>query len=219
MTNLLPDWTDQRAVIVASGPSAVEQPIDLARGAAKVVAINNSWRLAPWADMLYASDAAWWRAHEPAFDGLRVSRSDVDGVVRVAIRDKDHPRRDVMQFDELGLIGAGGCSGFQALNLVAQMGATDIALVGFDARVDNGVHWHGRHELTGNPTRWTAATWARNLDAAAPVLAARGIRVVNCSPVSALTAYEKMGLEEWLERAPWPGLNSQTASTTGRVMA
>jgi hypothetical protein len=103
-----------------------------------------------------------------------------------------------MQLDTPGLIGAGGCSGFQALNLVAQFGATDIALVGFDARVDNGVHWHGKHKRTGNPTRWTAAAWVANLDAAASALSARGIRVVNCSPVSALTAYEKTGLEEWL---------------------
>jgi hypothetical protein len=71
-------------------------------------------------------------------------------------------------------------------------------LVGFDARVDNGVHWHGKHKRTGNPTRWTAAAWVANLDAAASALSARGIRVVNCSPVSALTAYEKTGLEEWL---------------------
>lgn len=200
-----PDWRGQRCVIVASGPSAVEQPIDLAHGRARCVAVNNSWRLAPFADVLYASDAAWWRENDHAgFGGLRVSRSDVDGVLRVAIRDKGHPLRDVMHFDTPGVIGAGGCSGFQALNLAAQFGATDIALVGFDARVDNGVHWHGNHERTGNPTRWTAAIWAANLDAAASVLAGRGIRVVNCSPVSALTAYEKMGLEEWLEET-WRG--------------
>lgn len=194
-----PDWRGQRCVIVASGPSAVEQPIDLAHGRVRCVAVNNSWRLAPFADVLYASDASWWRENDHAgFGGLRVSRSDVDGVLRVAIRDKGHPLRDVMHFDTPGVIGAGGCSGFQALNLAVQFGATDIALVGFDARVDNGVHWHGNHERTGNPTRWTAAIWAANLDAAASALAGRGIRVVNCSPVSALTAYEKMGLEEWL---------------------
>jgi hypothetical protein len=194
-----PDWHGQRAVIVASGPSAVEQPIDLVHGLARCVAINNSWRLAPFADVLYASDEAWWRENDHAgFAGLRVSRSDVDGVLRVAIRDRGRPRRDEMQLDTPGLIGAGGCSGFQALNLVAQFGATDIALVGFDARVDNGVHWHGKHKRTGNPTRWTAAAWVANLDAAASALSARGIRVVNCSPVSALTAYEKTGLEEWL---------------------
>lgn len=193
-----PDWRGQRVVIVASGPSAVEQPIDLARGRARCVAINNSWKLAPLADVLYASDEAWWVVNKPDFAGMRVSRSEVPGVRRVHLRDKGHPLRDVMQFDEPGVIGAGGCSGFQALNLVAQFGCKDIALVGFDARIDMGVHWHGKHERTGNPTRWTAATWATNLDAAALVLAAHGVRVVNCSPVSALVAYEKMELEDWL---------------------
>lgn len=193
-----PDWTGRRVVIVASGPSAVEQPIDLARGHAKVIAVNNSWRLAPWADVLYASDAAWWRVNSPDFAGLRVSRKDVDGVLRVSLRGQPKAYHNDLIFDEPGVIGAGGCSGFQALNLAIQFGARDIALVGFDARVDQGVHWHGRHERTSNPTEATAAIWRDNLDRQAVALRERGIRVVNCSPVSALTAYEKMGLEEWL---------------------
>lgn len=199
MPEWFPDWAGQRAVIVASGPSAVQQPVGLVRIRCKVVAINNSWRLAPWADVLYASDAAWWRENDhEGFAGLRVSRSDVSGVRRVRLRDKPGGYHNGMIFDEPGVVGAGGSSGFQAINLAVQFGARDIALVGFDARVDLGVHWHGRHERTGNPTESTAAIWSHHLDAAAPVLAAHGVRVVNCSPVSALTAYPKMNIEQWL---------------------
>jgi len=193
------DWSGHRAVIVASGPSAVDQPVDLARDRCKVIAINNSWRLAPWADVLYASDAAWWRENDHGgFCGLRVSRSDVPGVHRVHLRGVEGAYHNDMVFEEPGTIGAGGSSGFQALNLAVQFGARDIALVGFDARVDLGVHWHGRHERTGNPTGSTAAIWAHHLDRQAGALAAHGVRVVNCSSVSALTAYPKMELEDWL---------------------
>ncbi|WP_313666102.1 hypothetical protein [Shinella sp.] len=202
MPDWFPDWSGQRAVIVASGPSAVDQPVDLARDRCKVVAINNSWRLAPWADVLYASDAAWWAANDHGgFAGIKVSRSDVQEVRRVRLRGKPGDYHNDMVFDDPGTIGAGGSSGFQALNLAIQFGARDIALVGFDARVDLGVHWHGRHERTGNPTESTAAMWAHHLDRQVTALAAHGVRVVNCSPVSALTAYPKMELEDWLGSA------------------
>lgn len=205
MVGWFPDWTGERCVIVASGPSAVEKPIDLARGRARAIAINNSWRLAPWADVLYASDAAWWAVNAPDFAGLRVSRSDVPGVERVHLCGVEGAYHNDLIFDEPGVIGAGGCSGFQALNLAIQWGARDIALVGFDARVDLGVHWHGKHTATGNPTESTASMWVYHMDRQAGSLKKRGIRVVNCSPVSALQGYEKMGLERWLEAKAWRG--------------
>ena len=41
-----------------------------------MVVVNNSVRLAPWADVLFANDVAWWRVFGPAvaaFRGLRVA--------------------------------------------------------------------------------------------------------------------------------------------------
>lgn len=201
MPSWFPDWSGQRCVIIASGPSAVEQPIYEAEGAVRCIAVNNSWQLAPWSDVLYASDAAWWSENDHAgFAGLKVSRSAVDGVHKVSLRGSRGAWHDHMIFDEPGTLGAGGSSGFQALNLAAQFGARDIALIGYDARVDHGLHWHGRHERTSNPTEGTAANWAMNLDRAAGALADAGVRVVNCSPASALVAYAKMDLTEWLAR-------------------
>jgi hypothetical protein len=50
--------------------------VDLAKGRAKVIAINNSWRLAPWADALYGCDYTWWHANRgvPEFAGLKISQ-------------------------------------------------------------------------------------------------------------------------------------------------
>jgi hypothetical protein len=55
-----PDWHGETAVIVASGPSAAGVNLECAKGKAKFIAINDSWRLVPWADALYAHDHAWW---------------------------------------------------------------------------------------------------------------------------------------------------------------
>jgi len=104
-----------------------------------------------------------------------------------------------MAFDQFGVLGAGGNSGFQAVNLAAQTGAARIALVGFDMTISAGVHWHGRHKPgLNNPGHLVIDGWRRGLDAMAPKLAALGIEVVNCSAQSALKAYRHMSLEEAL---------------------
>lgn len=91
----------------------------------------------------------------------------------------------------------GGNSGFQALNLAVQFGAKRIILVGFDMRLDHGVHWHGPHgKGLNNPRDPLFASWRDALNGAAPTLAALGVEVLNASAISALTAYPIMDLRE-----------------------
>lgn len=102
-----------------------------------------------------------------------------------------------MLFEQQGQVGDGGNSGFQCLNLVAQMAPQRIVLVGFDMRLDKGVHWHGWHEgHLGNPRNSKLPRWRRALDGAAALLTARGVEVLNASPVSTLTAYEMCDIEK-----------------------
>lgn len=116
-------------------------------------------------------------------------------VVRVHLRRNCHR----VLLDRPGHIGDGGNSGFQAINLAAQFGARRIVLVGFDMRLDQGVHWHGRHPPGLNNPRLThLPDWRVRIDRAAHVLAARGIEAVNASPVSALTAFPFVPLEQAL---------------------
>ena len=97
-----------------------------------------------------------------------------------------------------GELGWGGNSGFGALNLAVQFGASRIVLVGFDMRIDRGVHWHGLHAGGGlsNPNARNVERWRRCIDEAAPILAALGILVLNASPMSALAAYPKINFTE-----------------------
>lgn len=91
-----------------------------------------------------------------------------------------------------GSVGWGGNGGFHALNLVAQMGPARIVLVGYDMRVDLGLHWHGPHPRgMNNPAARNVARWRRCVDDAAGPIARLGVEVINCSPVSALQAYPK----------------------------
>lgn len=97
------------------------------------------------------------------------------------------------------MIGCGGNSGFQAINLAIQFGAKRLLLVGMDFRVDLGIHWHGRHPQTlNNPRPASVDSWRRALEGQAEAIKAMGVEVVNCSPVSTLTAFPKMTLREAL---------------------
>ena len=202
-----PDWRGQACAIIASGPSAKSAPIDLLRGKARIIAINESWQLCKWADALYAADGGWWNARlgVKAFGGLKISQDRVACDQFKDIRKVTVETRGNSLLMIPGQIGSGGNGGFQALNLAVQFGASTILLIGFDMRVDLGEHWHPRHypplsnpHPNDNLPRWRAA-----LDGAADVLSDLGVRVVNCSAVSLLKAYPKMTVQEAMR---WAGI-------------
>ena len=106
---------------------------------------------------------------------------------------------DEILTDTAGVLGSGGNSGFQALNLMIQFGVSKIVLVGFDMHLANGVHWHGKHSgKLNNPSTPTTAMWRPRFDAVAKDIANIGITVMNASATSALTAYRKIPLQEAL---------------------
>lgn len=166
-------------MIVASGPSA-RVDLEVIQGKARVVAVNNSLRLCPWADALYAADVAWWRGNRAlweGFGGLKIGRqASVKGVCREA-----------RAFNA----GSSRNSGHQAIDVARMFGAQRICLVGFDMSARRGVHWHGDHKR--NPTARAMAAWARALDAA---------RYPDLVVVreTALTAYPVL---EWKEAVEW----------------
>lgn len=214
MTRLLPEWPDwsgETVVIVASGPSAAEVDLEQGRGRAKFLAVKDGWRLCPWADHLYACDNHWWTAYKGArdFQGQRIA---YDAATLKAFPDLSFLKVEIkgatakLLFDRVGLIGWGGNSGFHALNLALQFGAKAILLVGFDMRVDRGRHFFGEHpyqakrpERDKKPSARNVEIWRKVFDDMAPVIAARGVKVINCSPISALRAYPKMTFEEALD--------------------
>lgn len=198
------DWRGECVAIIGAGPSAKQAPIDLLRDRIHVIVINESRRLAPWADILYSCDYAWWSHHKGAkdFAGLRLCHdhraSSEFGAHRVMIEKVGS--NDVL-VERPSYVGAGGNSGFQALNLAIQFGATGVMLVGIDCSLDYGGHWHKNHPMPmSNPAATNVQRWQQAFEGAAPQIAALGVDVVNCSPISKLTSYPKMTIAEALER-------------------
>lgn len=195
-----PDWSGEIAVVCASGPSLTREDIETARSRARVAVTNESWRLAPLADVLYGCDYQWWRRNGgvPEFQGRKFCQKKAASREAWGVEWVPSVRRDVLFVDGERRIGWGGNSGFQALNLAIQFGACRIALLGFDMRVDRGLHWHEDHD--DNPAAHAVDRWRKALDGQAGWLRKQGVEVVNCTPGSALTAYPRMGIAEALER-------------------
>jgi len=199
-----PNWIGETVIIVASGPSASSVDLASAQGRARFIAINTSWKLAPWADVLYGCDAVWWQEHRavPNFHGLKISQDVRASSISPAIHRVRCDRQcEVIKLAPPGEIGWGGNSGFHAINLAVQFKVRKIILVGYDMHLRAGLHWHGAHKgRCSNPTEPNVPRWRRVVDTAYETLSNVGIAGFNCSPDSALTKWPKCSLDEAMRR-------------------
>lgn len=86
-------------------------------------------------------------------------------------------------------------SGHQALNIAVLAGASRVVLLGYDGKPGPGgrMHWFGDHPVK-TPPSWLPL-YCRQLRVAAPMIAALGVEVVNCSPGSAIDAFARGDLD------------------------
>jgi hypothetical protein len=137
----------------------------------------------------------------PEFTGIKLAH---DTSVCVGYRDvnkieiQDHDR---FLLDQPGVIGSGGNSGFQAVNIAAQFGASRILLIGFDMHSGSGLHWYGRNAWRGanNPAATNLMRWRDAFTSQAQVIRRYGIEVVNASPDSAVRCFQMSSIEETLK--------------------
>ncbi len=76
-------WAGETVVCIGGGPSVSANQVELIHGKAKVIAISDAYRVAPWADVLYSCHKRWWDWHDGAkgFEGIKVGlRGSKDGI-------------------------------------------------------------------------------------------------------------------------------------------
>jgi hypothetical protein len=95
----------------------------------KVCAVGNAYELAPWADVLVANDIKWWEKHPDAhkFSGRKFSANKIKGVEQVT----------PVTFGSLSN------SGVLGLDVVRNLGATRVVMLGFDM---HGTHFFGPYK-------------------------------------------------------------------------
>lgn len=160
--------------------------------------------------MVYGCDPAWWRHRKglPEYTGLKIAwagagLNEYPDIRTVEIAKEGGKYADDILTGEVGKVGGGGNSGFQALNLAVQFGARRIVLVGYDMTDRGGVHWYGRNDWkqANNPNQSNFDRWIKVFEASAPVLRDMGAEVVNASPDSALKCFPRRSIgdafKEW----------------------
>lgn len=197
------DWAGQTAAVLATGPSLTQADVDACRGL-RVLAVNDAYRLAPWADALYASDVSWWLVHRgvPDFAGVKWSVQynhwNAERKARFAdVRRLKNAGERGLSTDQ-GAICTGRNSGYAALNLAMLYGATRILLLGFDMGHDRGkTHFFGNHpgSLSNQSPYHSFRPFFKTAAAQAKAL---GVDVLNCSRKSSLTAFPLVPLESAL---------------------
>lgn len=191
----------EKWVICASGPSMLRVDLSLLRRfrSWRVMVINNTWELIPWADVLYAGDGQWWERYSDEAAVFRGEKwtSDAHAAVR-------HGLHWVRSRAGAGLcripriVHSGGNSGYRGINLAYHFGARKIVLLGFDMHRREGGHWHGEHAgMLSAPANHILA-WRHAFPALASDLSDAGVRVVNATDGSALDCFPKATLREAL---------------------
>lgn len=175
----------ETVAILASGPSMSRDVADAVnRMCVATIVINNTWRLAPWADALFAADAPWWRSPKAPtaeeFAGERFVSEEptrhgmgpLPGVTHI-------PKRDVTF--------GGGNSALRAAHMCQDLGAREILLYGVDLRDDEVTHWHGPHTTLRNPDLLEFGRQRRAWEVFAKTAGRPEVR--NCNPRSAVTCF------------------------------
>jgi hypothetical protein len=208
---IYPWWHGMTAIVAATGPSLTKEVADRCRLAhfrdgVAVMAVNDAWKLMPWADALYACDAAWWTLHNGTeFTGDKWSSHHPNGNDKIELATRYGLQlvagKTEKRFStDPGCIHYGGNSGFQAVNLALLFGATRIILVGFNMQpIGSKVHFFGDHPKGLRQS----ARYERFLPAfaeAAKSLPA-GVTIINATPDSALKCFPVMSLDAALTEA------------------
>lgn len=193
-------WPNATVICIASGPSLTQEDVDFVRGKARVIVVNNTYQLAPWADALWATDSKWWRHYKDAanFAGLKFSLR-VPGLL--------YPQ-DVQVLKNTGTEGLemqphavrnGKNGGHCAIHLAVHLGASRIVLLGYDCQLgpEGEEHWHPRHPAAIRD-KLAIQTWRAAYASLVAPLRERNVDIVNCTRRTALTCFRQASLDEVL---------------------
>lgn len=186
-------WEGRTVICIASGPSLTQEDCEACRASGHPVIVSNTtFRLCPWADVLFAFDYKWWREYgkevESVFKGARVCCSPIrsHGVQML------HHEKWFQHFHN---------SGASSISLAVAAGAKRVILLGFDCQKTGGkTHWHGDHPKSLGNAR-SIGNWPKQFKNVATYASQSLVEVLNCSRETALKCFTRVNLEEVLLEA------------------
>ena len=191
-------WINSTAVCIASGPSLLDSELELCKDKGfRFIAVNDNYKRAPWAEILYAADSKWWKENK----GIK----DFNGV-KISIEKKSEQYGNIKTLKNLGHSGlsrnrtglmTGHNSGYQAINLAYLLGAKRILLLGYDMKdgKDGRNHWFGEHKWKSDNFKIPYNLFLREFPSIAKELKKEGVEVLNLNMNSKLECFKKVRLE------------------------
>ena len=195
-----PNWRGRTVFCLASGPSLTAADVELVRLTGHpTVVTNTTFRLAPWADALFAFDAKWWATKDPRTGLTHAQETERDFKGRRFCRSALGVNYGVETLHASSWFRGSGNSGTCAVALALAAGAARIVLLGYDCTFapDGRRHWHGDHP-PGLGNCLSIARWPLQFKRVARDAKAAGVRVTNCSRRTALDLFERIPLEQVL---------------------
>ncbi len=186
-----PDWKGRTVVCLASGPSLTSEDCEFVRASGHpTVVTNTTFRIAPWADVVFGMDMNWWRTHHQEVKAVCTGRK-----LSTSHAARAYGAESLWQskwFPQVLNSGAG------AIALALAGGAEKVVLLGFDCQSTGGKkHWHGDHPKScGNAA--SLQKWPRHFERQAKEAQKAGRTVVNASRSTALTCFPRVELESAL---------------------
>lgn len=225
-----PLFAGQTVVCIASGPSLTQGICERVReaqlaGKCKVIVVNSSCVLAPWADVLFFTDSGWYDARKELvrdWPGLVVSMSkqakrELDSpdlltkrggthrVLRVrGVGDPSWPPRLPGMPKRLGFPAPGGelhqgrSSGHTAVSLAIATGANRVLLVGYDMQVVNGREHHHNEYRGPRDLDIYKNEFVSAFNGWDEAARNSGVEILNCTHGSAVTEFPFADLDDVL---------------------
>lgn len=176
---------------IASGPSLTKIDCNLVQNSGiKTIAVNNSWEIASFCNYIYAGDTKWWDINYNKID-IKAEKWTCSSNAANKYKINFH-------------IAAGSYnSGMRAIQLSINLGFKNIALLGYDCSLKNGIHWHGEYKekTLRNPDKSKLPIWKKQFKRVSDIADKLNVKIVNCSRYTELECFERKSLEEMLKAA------------------
>lgn len=202
-------WPGATIVCLGSGPSLTQDDVfaiacvrDVRH--LRVITVNTTYQLAPWADVIYAPDEKWWGWHGEDVSarcrGLKLTLSQDEHAARAGAHRLDWRSGGGLSTDPRRVM-TGGHGGYQAINVSVHLGASRILLLGYDLQADPSTDHVHHHRAHPDHSVVPYERWRAVYETLMAPLGALGIEILNCSRATAITAVPRASLDEALFRS------------------
>lgn len=204
-----PLWKGEDVFIICGGTSLNPETVQRLRGrpGSHSIAVNRSYIIAPWADVLFFADDRWWVEEHvqnrgpllQAFPGQVVTTAEQTRDAKLWHLKKIEPSDAKPLSGVETSVALLTTSVTGALNISLHKGARRVILIGCDNKhgPEGRIHYHQEYPWDRTEESWWAKE--RELRRAARGMAAAGIEVINASPGSALDFWPIVELGTWLD--------------------